>query len=116
MSDFLRWVTLTQPYHADYGTTGQRHVYRGRFKSFPIQVDDFFFVVARYVERDAVSAGLVSRIEDWHWGSLFRWLAQPEPDPRLLSAWPLPTLPNWAKRVNEPLSEKEIATVRWSVK
>ena len=52
MSDFLRWVTLThtQRYHAHYGTSGQGHVYQGRFKSFPIQDDSHFYVVCRYVE------------------------------------------------------------------
>lgn len=82
MSNFLRWVTLThtQRYHAHYGSSGQGHVYQGRFKSFPIQDDDHFFVVARYVERNAVRAGLVERAEDWQWGSLARWLSRPEPD------------------------------------
>ena len=44
MSNFLRWVTLThtQRYHAHYGTSGEGHVYQGRFKSFPIQDDDPF--------------------------------------------------------------------------
>jgi len=118
MSDFLRWVTLThtQRYHAHYGTSGQGHLYQGRFKSFPIQDDEHFFVVARYVERNAVRALLVDRAEDWRWGSLYRWTTQPEPDPKLLSAWPLPRLPNWVKRVNETLSEKEVGAVRWSVK
>ena len=39
MSDFLRWVTLThtQRYHAHYGSSGQGHVYQGRFKSFPVR-------------------------------------------------------------------------------
>ena len=56
--------------------------------------------------KGAVRANLVDRAEDWRWGSLFRWLSQPEPDPKLLTAWPITRLPNWAKRVNEPLSEK----------
>ena len=118
MSDFLRWVTLThtQRYHAHYGSSGQGHVYQGRFKSFPVQDDDHFFVVTRYVERNALRANLVDRAEDWRWGSLFRWLSQPESDPKLLTAWPIARLPNWAKRVNEPISEKEIDAVRWSVK
>jgi putative transposase len=118
MSNFLRWVTLThtQRHHAHHGTSGQGHLYQGRFKSFPIQSDEHFFVVARYVERNAVRASLVDRAQDWRWGSLYRWLAQPEPDPKLLSPWPLPRLPNWVNRVNEPLSEKEIAAVRWSLK
>ncbi len=84
MSNFLRWVTLThtQRYHAQYGTSGEGYVYQGRFKSFPIQDDDHFFVVARYVERNAVRAKLVDRAEQWRWGSLYRWSTQPEPDPK----------------------------------
>jgi putative transposase len=118
MSNFLRWVTLThtQRYHAHYGTSGEGHVYQGRFKSFPIQDDDHFWVVARYVERNALRANFVSRAEDWKWGSLHRWLQHPEADPKLLSPWPLSRLPNWISRVNEPLTESEIKAVRWSVK
>ena len=86
------------------------------FKSFPIQDDGHFLVVARYVERNALRADLVDKAEDWRWGSLYRWLSQPEPDPRILSAWPIARLPNWVKRVNEPLSENEIDAVRWSIK
>ena len=43
-------------YHAHYGTSGEGHVYQGRFKSFPIQDDDHFFVASRYVERNALQA------------------------------------------------------------
>ena len=118
MSNFLRWVTLThtQRYHAHYGTSGEGHVYQGRFKSFPIQDDDHFFVVTRYVERNALRGNLVVLAEDWKWGSLFRWLTKPEPEPKLLSPWPIARLPNWANRVNEPLSDRELEAVRWSVK
>ena len=118
MSNFLRWVSLTHTMrlHAHHHTAGQGHVYQGRFKSFSVQTDDHFFVVCRYVERNAVRAGLVTAAEDWKWGSLYRWLAKPEPDPPLLSPWPMSRLPSWSARVNEPLSEKELAAVRWSVK
>jgi putative transposase len=37
-------------------------------------------------------------------------------DPKLWSPWPLPRLHNWVNRVNEPLKEKEIQAVRWSLK
>ena len=66
-------------YHAHYHTSGQGHVYQQRYKSFPIQDDAHFFVVCRYVERNALRAGLVSRAEDWRWGSLWRWRQSPEP-------------------------------------
>ena len=114
MSRFLRWVTGTHTmrYHAHYHTSGEGHVYQGRFKSFAIKDDEHFYTVCRYVERNALRAGLVDRAEDWRWGSLWRWLQKPEPAPRLLSPWPIPRLPKWVERVNEPLSEKELAAVR----
>ncbi len=117
MSRFMGWVggTHTMRYHAHYHTSGQGHVYQQRFKSFPIQDDAHFFVVCRYVERNALRAGLVSRAEDWRWGSLWRWLQSPEPDPKLLSPWPLPRLPNWVERVNAPLTDAELTAVRQCV-
>ncbi len=42
-----------------------------RYKSFPIQDDEHFFVVCRYVERNALRAELVDRVEEWRWGSLW---------------------------------------------
>ena len=76
-------LTHTRRYHSHYGTSGEGHGYQGRFKSFPIQDDDHFFVVAWNVERNAVRANLVDRAEDWRWSSLYRWVSQPEPDPKL---------------------------------
>ena len=109
MSQFLRWVTATHTmrYHADYHTSGEGHVYQGRFKSFPVQDDGHFFVVCCYVERNALWAGSVVRAEDWRWGSLFRWVQKKELEPQLLSAWPIPSLPRWVDRVNKPLTESE---------
>lgn len=114
MSRFMGWVggTHTMRYHAHYHTGGMGHVYQQRFKSFPIQDDEHFLVVCRYVERNALRAGLVDRAEHWRWSSLWRWLKKPEPDPKLLSPWPIPRLPRWIDRVNDPLSEQELKAVR----
>ena len=114
MSRLLRWVTGTHTmrYHAHYHTSGEGHVYQGRYKSFPVQDDAHFYVVCRYVERNALRAGLVTSAQDWRWGSLYRWLQKAEPDPKLLSTWPIPRLPNWVARVNEPLTDQELEAVR----
>ena len=114
MSQLLRWVTGTHTmrYHAHYQTSGEGHVYQGRFKSFPVQNDDHFYVVCRYVERNALRAGLVARAEKWRWGSLWRWVQKIEPAPKLLFPWPIARLPSWVARVNDPLSEKELDAVR----
>jgi REP-associated tyrosine transposase len=114
MSRFLRWITATHTmrYRAHYHTSGEGHVYQGRFKSFPIQDDEHFLVVCRYVERNAARAALAPRAEAWRWGSLWRWLQRRETRPALLSAWPIPRLPNWVERVNEPLSQATLGDVR----
>ena len=39
-------------------------VYQGRFKSFPIEADDYSYQVSRYVERNELRANLVTRAED----------------------------------------------------
>jgi putative transposase len=116
MSRFMGWVggTHTMRYHAHYDTSGLGHVYQQRYKSFPIQDDGHFLCVCRYVERNALRAEMVARAEDWRWGSLWRWLQKPEPDPKLLSPWPIPRLPQWVQRVNQPLTENELDAVRLS--
>ncbi len=116
MSRFMGWIggTHTMRYHAHYHTSGMGHVYQQRYKSFPIQDDEHFFVVCRYVERNALRAGLVNRAEQWRWGSLWRWLQTTEPDPKLLNSWPLPRLAGWVARVNEPLTKNELDAVRLS--
>jgi putative transposase len=118
MSSLLRWVTGTHTmrYHAHYHSSGEGHVYQGRFKSFPVQDDDHFTVVCRYVERNALRSELVERAEDWRWGSLWRWLQKSEPAPKLLSPWPLARLPNWVDRVNTALTKGELDAVRHSIR
>ncbi len=73
LSDVMRWITVThtQRWHAHRHTSGTGPVYQGRFKSFPVQTDEHFLTVARYVERNAVRAALVSRAEEWQWSSVW---------------------------------------------
>ena len=117
MGEFLRWVSVTHTmrYHAHYRTSGQGHVYQGRFKSFPIQDDGHFVTVCRYVERNALRATMVKRAEDWRWGSLWRWLQLTKGAGAMLSPWPIPRSPNWVEKVNEPQSEAELTAVRRSI-
>ena len=61
----LRWNVFRK-------RSGQGAVYQGRFKAFPVQDDRHFLTVCRYVERNPVRAGLVSRPESWAWSSFSR--------------------------------------------
>ena len=118
MGKLLGWVTATHTlrYHAHNHTGGTGHLYQGPFKSFPCQSDEHFLTVCRYVERNALRAKLVKHAEDWRWGSLYRWVQSSEPLPRLLVPWPLARSANWIRRVNEPLDDKELDGLRWSIR
>ncbi|MEQ8790017.1 MAG: transposase [Pirellulaceae bacterium] len=117
LSQFLGWLTLThtQRWHAHRHSIGSGHLYQGRFKSFPVQEDDHFYSVCRYVERNALRARLVKRAEDWQWGSLWRWLRGTAKEKSLLAAWPLSRRPGWVDHVNAPQTEGELAALRRSV-
>jgi putative transposase len=112
LSRFTGWLTLT---HAHRHSTGSGHLYQGRFKSFPVQDDEHFITVCRYVERNALRANLVRRAEDWRWGSLYRWQQGGAKDNLLLAAWPLRRLAGWVEEVNVPQTEGELAALRCSV-
>lgn len=118
LSRFMGWLTLThtQRWHAHRHSTGSGHVYQGRFKSFPIQEDEHFYTVSRYVERNAVRANLTRRAEQWRWGSLYRWLRGSAEDRQLLAAWPLARKSNWIDHVNAPQTEADLAALRRSVR
>ena len=51
---------------------GEGHVYQGRFKSFPVEEDEYFYQLARYVKRNALRANLVQHAEEWKRSSLWR--------------------------------------------
>ena len=61
LGHWMQWLlTAHAPrYHRHYGATG--HVWQGRFKAFPIDDEDHFRTVLRYVERNPLRAELVER-------------------------------------------------------
>ena len=117
LSEVLRWITVThtQRWHAHHHTAGTGPVYQGRFKSFPIQTDDHFLTVARYVERNALRAKLVDRAEAWQWSSLWRRTQGDPTRATWLSDWPVERPRDWLARVNHPHSASELEALRLSV-
>ncbi len=109
LTAFVRWLSHTHAmrWHVAHGTVGGGPLYQGRFKSFPVQRDEHFLTVCRYVERNARSAGVVDRAEDWRWGSLWARRQDDERLGALLSEWPVDRPRNWVAAVNEALPVKE---------
>jgi putative transposase len=87
------------------------HVWRGRFRAFPIQDDDHLRVVLRSIERDPLRAGLVERAEPWPWSSLSRRERAPA-----LAPGPAPRGADRAAAVNAPMTESEAASLRESIR
>ena len=116
LSEYMRWLTVThtQRWHAYHGTSGTGPVYQGRFKSFPVEQDEHFFKVMRYVERNALRAGLATRAEHWRWSSL--WLQACERADVTLDPWPVTRPQHWAEYVNRVETAAELAAVRESIR
>ena len=114
LSRFLGWLTLThaQRWHAHYHNVGTGHLYQGRFKSFPVEEDNHLLAVCRYVERNALRAGLVARAEDWPWSSLWRRTFGPTTARGLLTAWPVACPERWLEHINAPETETELKALR----
>lgn len=110
---WMQWLLTShvRRYHKHYQSSG--HVWQGRFKAFPIQQDEHFLAVLRYVERNALRAGLVKSAEDWPWGSLRSRIARGGSD--LLAAPPVELPKGWRRLVSQPQSETEVSAVRASI-
>ncbi len=109
LSEVMQWVTSTHAvrWHRAHGTTGQGHVYQDRFTSTPLHDISSLVPMARYVERNAKSAGLTDRAEDWPWCSLAqRFLGRndvPLSDAKFLQSI------TWLEYVNATLTLREQA-------
>lgn len=115
---FMQALTTThvRRWRLNRQSVGDGHVYQGTYKSFPVQDDDHFHTVCRYVERNALRANLVERAEDWRWGTLWQRRQRfcPEGYPTL-SDWPLARPRNWVALVNRAETEAEMEALRTSV-
>jgi len=113
LSRWMQWLTTAhvRRYHRHYEGAG--HVWQGRFKAFPIQRDDHYLAVLRYVERNPLRAGLVQRAQDWRWSSLSTHSAARAKE--VLTEGPVPKGTGWTRHVNTAQTEVELAQLRRSV-
>ena len=114
LSGFMQWLSMTHAarWHAHRHTGGRGHLYQSRFRSFPIQQDDHFLGVCRYVERNALRANLVSKAQDWRWSSLSTRSDRRSTIGMLLSSWPVEMPARWTNWVNQAQTEAELAALR----
>lgn len=120
LTEFFRWLANTHAvrFRVNRGTVGWGHLYQGRFKHFPIQDSAHFLNIARYIERNPLTAGIVERAEDYRWSSLAVRTHGEAPElfrPEILAPWPVRCPANWLSVVNAVWNEKELARIRTCV-
>lgn len=111
VSDFMQWFTATHAmrYHQARGSRGRGAVYQSRFKAAPVDTETYFYRAARYVERNAMRAQLVSRAEGWPWSSaaLTRLDVGIE-----LAPWPVEKPAHWIHFLNDVEAPGDLAYIR----
>ena len=119
LAKFMHWITLahTQRWLGFRQMVGYGHLYQGRYKSFPIQKDEHFLNVCRYVERNALRAKLVQKTEDWRWGSAWIRVHGSLQQKNILSPWPVPMPDGYQHLLNNnlPHEEDDLTSIRLSV-
>jgi putative transposase len=106
ISRYMQWLTSTHAvrHRKRRRTVGLGHVYQGRFWSAPIEGERHFLNVLRYVEANAVRAGLAPRAEHWRWSSAWE---RETGDRALLARLPDDLPPDWCDLLNTPLADPD---------
>lgn len=78
LSAWMQWLLTShvRRYHRHYGGSG--HVWQGRFKAFPVQSNEHYLKVLRYVERNPLRGKLEAEPGEWQWSSARTHLGLPE--------------------------------------
>ncbi len=113
LAAWAHWLFTTHArrYHKKYGSSGR--VWQGRYKASVVQADAHLMILLRYVERNALTARLVPRAEDWEWGSL-RWRLN-GCGPIRLTPSPVPLTATWSEYVNASQPADELAAIRKAI-
>lgn len=112
LPEFMRWFqgTHSKRWHRHRRSAGTGAVYQGRYRASPVQTETHLLAVCRYVERNPLRAGLVSRAEDWPWSSLVARCRNGKQ--LLLDSWPIPRPEDWLGHVNEVEANADLDAIR----
>lgn len=99
----IRWRKMNQ-------TSGYGAVYQNRFRSHLVVGASAFLIVARYIERNPVSANLCENAADWHWSS-----AHPK-NHLLLQPWPITKPKNWERYLQQKIDDETLRQITMAKK
>lgn len=101
-------------YLRHYRPASPGHIYQGRYKNPLVETDASIVTVAKYIESNALSAGMVKRAEHYRWSS-----ASPERADAgrpVLADWPVSKPADWLNFLNTPTPADDIKRLQRSVR
>lgn len=66
----MRW------YNVKYGRSGA--LIANRYKSVPVEIDEYFLNLIRYIHQNPVKAGIVKKCEDYSYSSFMEYVENEE--------------------------------------
>ncbi len=113
IGDIIRRITVgyAQYHNIKNGRTG--HLFQNRFKSEPVNTDEYFLVVLRYIHQNPIKAGMVEKIEDYKWSSYNAYITK---DPLINSTFALDYFKNIQGFTNYMLEETEDICLEYNPK
>lgn len=117
LSEFMSWLTSThvRQYRTKTKTIGYGHLYQDRYKSFPVETNEYLQTLIRYVEQNPLRAKIVKRAEDWIWSSLYVREKESDRAKKLLAELPFDLPINYLESVNDSMNKESLELVRVSV-
>jgi len=113
LGPFMQRLTIThvRRWKEPHDEVGLGPLYQGRYKPIPVRSDEHLLVLIRWVEANALHAGLVNRAEDWPWSTASSRYGK-HGNPTVLSGWPVPKPSNWHAWVNESWEPIQLKRIR----
>ncbi len=117
LGKFMHWLTTThtRKYHTQTKTVGGGHLYQGRYKSFVVDTDGYLLTLVKYIERNPVRAKIVSKCEDWQWGSAYRRILGTVKQKKLLTSLPATLPSNYKSWINTNDKPDDLVLIRNSL-
>lgn len=114
---FMGWPTSThvRQYRTRTESIGYGHLYQDRYKSFPVETNEYAATVIRYVEQNPLRAKLVQRAEGWQWSSLWRREKGSVEQKKLLDPMPIDLPTEYLEMVNDYTPAEKLDALRYSV-
>ena len=74
VSNLVKRISSSYVYYYNWKYARTGHLFQERFKSEPVESDDYFLTVLRYIHQNPVKANLVDQVEEYEWSSYADYL------------------------------------------